>query len=237
MLTFAFSLCLTRLVEPTQRRRWLVALAAVVILAGAFATQRKSALVVPVAVVAAMVVIRPREAVRLAPIGVVMLLAMPIVAPGALGSIRNQLFTSQVAQSNSTTGRTRGLRGRPARPRGPPDVRARLRLLRPAQVPDHRQPVHRPGDRDRLRRRRRLPAAAARRRRSRRGRRCARATRAGRRPRSRPRARPSRSASPRRCSTCFAYPQVPYVFLFVAGLAVVCSAGAMPGATESNPAT
>ena len=35
-----------------------------------------------------------------------MLLAMPIVAPGALGSIRNQLFTSQVAQSNSTTGRT-----------------------------------------------------------------------------------------------------------------------------------
>ena len=76
------------------------------ILAGAFATQRKSALVVPVAVVAAMVVMRPREAIRLAPIGVVMLLAMPIVAPGALGSIRNQLFTTQVAQSNSTTGRT-----------------------------------------------------------------------------------------------------------------------------------
>ena len=106
MLTIAFSLCLTRLVEPTQRRRWLVALAAIVILAGAFATQRKSALVVPVAVVAAMVAIRPRQAIRLAPIGVVMALAMPIVAPGALGSIRNQLFTSEVAQSNSTTGRT-----------------------------------------------------------------------------------------------------------------------------------
>jgi O-antigen ligase len=106
MLTIAFSLCLTRLVEPMQRRRWLVAVAAILILAGAFATQRKSALVVPVAVVAAMVAIRPRQAIRLAPIGVVMALAMPIVAPGALGSIRNQLFTSEVAQSNSTTGRT-----------------------------------------------------------------------------------------------------------------------------------
>jgi polysaccharide biosynthesis protein PslJ len=106
MLTIAFALCLTRLVEPTQRRRWLVAVAAIIILAGAFATQRKSALVVPVAVVGAMVAIRPRQAMRLAPVGVAMALAMPIVAPGALGSIRNQLFTSDVAQSNSTTGRT-----------------------------------------------------------------------------------------------------------------------------------
>jgi O-antigen ligase len=106
MLTIAFALCLTRLIEPTQRRRWLVGVAAVIILAGAFATQRKSALVVPVAVVAAMAVIRPREAMRLAPVGVVMLLAMPIIAPGALGSIRNQLFTNELQQSNSTTGRT-----------------------------------------------------------------------------------------------------------------------------------
>ena len=106
MLTIAFALCLTRLTAPATRRRWLVGLAAVVILAGAFATQRKSALVVPVAVVAAMAAMRPREAVRLAPIGVVMLLAMPVIAPGALGSIRNQLFTNQLQQSNSTTGRT-----------------------------------------------------------------------------------------------------------------------------------
>ena len=226
MLTFAFSLCLTRLVEPTQRRRWLVAIAAVVILAGAFATQRKSALVVPVAVVAAMVVMRPREAVRLAPIGVVMLLAMPIVAPGALGSIRNQLFTSQVAQSNSTTGRTQDyaavqpdLAAHPTFGRGygsydPHKYRiidnqyiglaietgfvgVGAYLLMLLGVVAASQPALRSGDP-----RRAPPALAAA---------CA-AVAIG---------------VAAALFDCFAYPQVPYVFLFVAGLAVVCSDGAI----------
>ncbi len=235
MLTIAFSLCLTRLVEPTQRRRWLVGLAAVVILAGAFATQRKSALVVPVAVVAAMVAIRPRQAVRLLPVAVVMALAMPIVAPGALGSIRNQLFTSAVSQSNSTTGRTQDY----AAVR--PDVEAHPTLGRgygsydphKYRIIDNQyigmaietgfvgvgsylllllavvlaaRPALRSGDP-----RRAPPALAAA---------CA-AVAIG---------------VAAALFDVFAYPQVPYVFLFVAGLAVVCASEAMPD-PEPDPAT
>ena len=225
MLTIAFSLCLTRLVEPTQRRRWVVALAAIVILAGAFATQRKSALVVPVAVVAAMVAIRPRQAIRLAPIGVVMALAMPIVAPGALGSIRNQLFTSDVAQSNSTTGRTQDyaavqpdLLAHPTFGRGygsydPHKYRiidnqyiglaietgfvgVAAYLLLLLGVVLAALPALRSGDP-----RRAPPALAAA---------CA-AVAVG---------------VAAALFDVFAYPQVPYVFLFAAALAVVCSSGA-----------
>jgi O-antigen ligase len=231
MLTIAFSLCLTRLVEPTQRRRWLVALAAMTILAGAFATQRKSALVVPVAVVAAMVVIRPRRAIRLAPIGVVMLLAMPIIAPGALGSIRNQLFTSEVASSNSTTGRTQDyaavkpdVLAHPAFGRGygsydPHKYRiidnqyiglaietgfvgVGAYLLLLLGVILAARPALRSGDP-----RRAPPALAAA---------CA-AVAVG---------------VAAALFDVFAYPQVPYLFLFVAALAVVCSSGAVPARRE-----
>jgi O-antigen ligase len=224
MLTIAFSLCLTRLVEPTQRRRWLVAACAILILAGAFATQRKTALVVPVAVVAAMVVMRPRQAVRLAPVGVVMLLAMPIVAPGALGSIRNQLFTSSVASSDSTTGRTADyaavqpdLAAHPAFGRGygsydPHKYRiidnqyiglaietgfvgVGAYLLLLLGVVAAARPALRSGDP-----RRAPPALAAA---------CAAVA----------------LAVAAALFDCFAYPQVPYVFLFVGGLAVLCSAG------------
>jgi O-antigen ligase len=227
MLTIVFALCLSRLIEPTQRRRWLVALAAIVILAGAFATQRKSALVVPVAVVMAMFALRPRQAIRLAPVGVVMLLAMPVISPGALGSIRNQLFTSEVSQSNSTTGRTQDYAA------VKPDIAAHPTLGRgygsydphKYRVIDNQyiglaietgflgvgsylllligvfvaaRPAIRSGDPSRA-----PPALAAA---------CVAVA----------------VAVAAALFDIFAYPQVPYVFLFVAGLAVVCSAGVRP---------
>jgi polysaccharide biosynthesis protein PslJ len=212
MLTIAFALCLTRLVEPTTRRRWLVGLAAVVILAGAFATQRKSALVVPVAVVVAMVAMRPRQALRLAPVGVVMLLAMPVIAPGALGSIRNQLFTSQLQQSNSTTGRTQDyaavqpdLAAHPALGRGYGSYDPhKYRIIDNQYIGlaietgfagvAAARPAMRSGDPERG-----PPALAAA---------CA-AVAIG---------------VAAALFDVFAYPQVPYLFLFVGALAVVCSA-------------
>jgi O-antigen ligase len=234
MLTIAFALCLTRLVSPTERRRWLVALAAIVILAGAFATQRKSALVVPVAVVVAMAVMRPREAIRLAPIGVVMVVAMPVIAPGALGSIRNQLFTSQLQQSNSTTGRTEDyaavqpdLAAHPTFGRGygsydPHKYRiidnqyiglaietgfvgVAAYLLLLLGVVAAARPALRSRDPSRA-----PPALAAA---------CA-AVALG---------------VAAALFDCFAYPQTPYVFLFVAALAVVCSDGARSERPVAQP--
>jgi O-antigen ligase/polysaccharide polymerase Wzy-like membrane protein len=107
MLTIGFALALTQLLAATERSaRIKFALATAVILAGAFATGRKTGLVVPVFVVLAIVAMRPRQAIKLAPVGVVMVLAMPVISPGALGSLRNQLMPGSFDSSNSTQGRT-----------------------------------------------------------------------------------------------------------------------------------
>jgi hypothetical protein len=107
MLTIGFALALTRLLAARERRtRVLSAAATAVILAGSFATGRKTGLVVPVFVVLAIVAMRPRQAIKLAPVGLVMLLAMPVISPGALGSLRNQLAPGRFDSSNSTQGRT-----------------------------------------------------------------------------------------------------------------------------------
>jgi O-antigen ligase len=164
-----------------------------------------------------------------------MLLAMPVIAPGALGSIRNQLFTNQLQQSNSTTGRTQDY----AAVR--PDVEAHPTLGRgygsydphKYRIIDNQyigmaietgfvgvgsyllmllavvlaaRPALRSGDP-----RRAPPALAAA---------CA-AVAIG---------------VAAALFDVFAYPQVPYVFLFVAGLAVVCASDATPAA-EPDPAT
>jgi O-antigen ligase len=148
-----------------------------------------------------------------------MLLAMPIVAPGALGSIRNQLFTSQVAQSNSTTGRTQDyaavqpdLAAHPTFGRGYGSYDPHKYRIIDNQYIGLAIETGFVGVGAYLLM---LLGVVA-------------ASRPGR-----------RSRGPRRaCAAvaigvaaalfdCFAYPQVPYVFLFVAGLAVVCSDGAI----------
>jgi hypothetical protein len=107
MLTIAFALAVTRLVEHgPNHRRWLWAGVTILILAGTFATGRKTALIVPVVVVMALVALRPRYARKLLPVGIVALLAMPVLSPGAVGSIRAQLQPDRVTSTNSTTGRT-----------------------------------------------------------------------------------------------------------------------------------
>ena len=57
--------------SPTRRRRILYGLAIVVLLAAMFATQRKSALLAPVAVIATLAYFRRRELLSLAPLGLV----------------------------------------------------------------------------------------------------------------------------------------------------------------------
>src|SRR5262249_51839094 len=73
------------------------------IVAGAAATDRKTALVVPLAVVLYIAWYRPRQVLRLAPLGLVVLVGLVhVAAPGALGFFAN---VTKAQNSASTTHR------------------------------------------------------------------------------------------------------------------------------------
>lgn len=79
-------------------------LATAIILTGAVATIRKTAAVVPVAALLTLFAFRPRELIRLAPVGLVLLVLMQGMAPGAGGQVKSQL--SSFTERQSTKGRT-----------------------------------------------------------------------------------------------------------------------------------
>jgi hypothetical protein len=89
MLVVVMPFALVRVFEATSRRMWwLNALAFTLMLVAAAATDRKTALIVPVAVVIYLACYRPRQVMRLAPIGIVVLLGVVhLASPGALGTI------------------------------------------------------------------------------------------------------------------------------------------------------
>jgi O-Antigen ligase len=90
----------------TKRRQILYLVATLILLAGVFATQRKTGPIVLAAGILTLVAYKPREMLRMAPAGVVLLLAIPLVAPSALGSVRDQLKPSAATSTLSTRDRT-----------------------------------------------------------------------------------------------------------------------------------
>ncbi len=104
MLVVVMPFALVRVLDATSRRSWwLNAAAFALMVAGALATDRKTALVVPVAVVIYIACYRPRQVLRLAPVGIVVLLGLVHVAsPGALGTVFD---VSSATRSDSTTHR------------------------------------------------------------------------------------------------------------------------------------
>jgi hypothetical protein len=101
MLVLASPFALVRVLEPTSRRSmWLNTIAFTLMLIAAAATDRKTALLVPVAVVIYLACYRPRQVLRIAPAGlVVLLLVVHIASPGALGTI----FTPDAGLGSSST--------------------------------------------------------------------------------------------------------------------------------------
>jgi O-antigen ligase len=80
------------MLQARDRRRQLLYAAMVALLfAGGIATQRKTALVLPITAFVVLFVYRPRYVVRLLPLGIAMFLVTHTVAPGALGGVRYQL--------------------------------------------------------------------------------------------------------------------------------------------------
>jgi hypothetical protein len=101
MLIVTMPFALVRVFDATSRRTWwLNALACTLMLVAAAATDRKTALLVPVAVVIYLACYRPRPVLRLAPVGLVVLVGVVhLASPGALGTI----FTPTAGLSSSST--------------------------------------------------------------------------------------------------------------------------------------
>jgi hypothetical protein len=106
MLTFALTIALVRLLDA---RRWahraLYAVATCVLVAAVFATYRKSAFIAPAAVILALAYYRRRDLHRLAPLGLAVLLTVMALSPGALGSTFDQFLRSDRTQLNTVSDR------------------------------------------------------------------------------------------------------------------------------------
>lgn len=107
MLTMALPIAIVGILHT---RRWshrlLYGLAVCVLMAATLATYRKSALIAPVAVVLTLAYFRRRELLRLAPLGMVLLVIVTAVSPGALGSTINQFTRPDAAAVPTVNDRT-----------------------------------------------------------------------------------------------------------------------------------
>ena len=100
MLAMALPIALVSAVHGKNWQMKLVyGLAACVVLAAAFCTYRKSALLAPMAVIATVAYFRRRELLKLAPLGLVLIMIIHVAAPGALGKTSSQFDPSQLGVS------------------------------------------------------------------------------------------------------------------------------------------
>jgi hypothetical protein len=106
MLTLALPIALVRLIDAGRwRTRIMYALAACLLVAAVFATYRKSALVAPAAMVLAVVYFRRSALLKLAPLGLVVLVIATVLSPGALSSITEQFTRSDRAAVGTVSDR------------------------------------------------------------------------------------------------------------------------------------
>jgi len=93
MLSLALAIALVGFLDAKRwGQRMLYGLAGCLLLAATFATFRKSALLAPVSVVATLAYFRRRHLLKLAPVGLVLIVMVQILSPGALRSTTEQFF-------------------------------------------------------------------------------------------------------------------------------------------------
>ncbi len=102
VLPFAFAW----LLEAKERRgRVLYGLAVVVLIAGAVATQKKTAMVGPLVCILVLTAYRPRQMLRLTPLALVLVVVVHFTAPGALGGVVDQFSPGSVNKVDTTQDR------------------------------------------------------------------------------------------------------------------------------------
>jgi O-Antigen ligase len=106
MLTFVLPFGVLGILSArTPARKILYAVAVALIFTAAISTQRKTSIIAPAVALIVLCAYRPRQMLRLAPLGVVMLVAIHMMAPAALGGVASQL-TGGFFESGTTIGRT-----------------------------------------------------------------------------------------------------------------------------------
>lgn len=106
MLSMALPFAFTWLIKAEDRpRRLLYGAAVVILIAGAMATQKKTAMVGPLVCVLVLTAYRPRQMLRLAPLAVVLFVVVHLTAPGALGGVVDQFSPGSVNKVDTTQDR------------------------------------------------------------------------------------------------------------------------------------
>jgi O-antigen ligase len=108
MLSFVVPLALMAVRRARELRPKIIyAAITAILLAGSISTVRKSAAIVPMAGFVVLALYRPRAMVRLAPLLAVLVVVVHLMAPGAMGQIKSQLFPKGgFYNSPSVQGRT-----------------------------------------------------------------------------------------------------------------------------------
>jgi hypothetical protein len=100
MFTMALPIALIGVIDATRwRGRILYGLAAALLLAGAFTTERKSGALGPLAVILTLAFFKRQKLLRLAPLGLILLVSVKFLAPGAITNVLTQLAPSQLGVS------------------------------------------------------------------------------------------------------------------------------------------
>jgi hypothetical protein len=107
MLAMALPIALVGIMSSKEwRPRILYGLAACALVAGMFATFRKTALLAPVSVFLTLAYFRRRELLKLAPLGMVLVVLVSALSPGAMGSTVSQFFRSDRTAIGTVSDRT-----------------------------------------------------------------------------------------------------------------------------------
>ena len=139
MIAMVLPIVIARLIHPTGERweRAKYGIAAAILLAGTVATFRKSAFMAPISVCLTIAYFRRRELLKLAPLGVVLILFVQALSPGALSGRARPARLEPPRRQHRERSHGR-LRRDPPRRVDPPADRPRLRQLRAVVVPDPR---------------------------------------------------------------------------------------------------
>lgn len=108
MLAMSLSFALTGLIYATDRlRKVAYAIAVGLMLAACFSTIRKTGFLAPVGALTSLLLLRPRQMLRLLPLGIVLVIAIQFMNPGSISSIKSQFVGGQgFFKNDSVTGRT-----------------------------------------------------------------------------------------------------------------------------------
>jgi hypothetical protein len=106
MLSMTLPFAFAWLLKAKERRdRILYSALVLLLIGGAVATQKKTSMVGPLICVGVLAAYRPRAMARLAPLAIVLVGVVHVIAPGALGAVVNQFAPGTVNEVNTTKDR------------------------------------------------------------------------------------------------------------------------------------